>query len=98
MKASAKTNAVSSVHETTQQDEAGQAEPSGLFHLPGVKAGDADQEQQAHRGLQGGDDGPRAGGDRLDDVGRMNRLNAREDDPRGDERDRPARTASDSSL
>ena len=46
-----------------QQEKACQTKPPGLFHLPGVDPCPAQQEEEAHGVLQGGDDGPGAGGD-----------------------------------
>ena len=47
----------------TEQKIAGQTKPAGLFHLPGIETGNAEQEKEAHGQLQGGDDRPCAGGD-----------------------------------
>src|ERR687893_520262 len=59
----------------------GKIKPPGPFHLPGVDPRNADEEQEAHDRLQGGDDCPCAGGDRRQNVGWMDRLNDRENDP-----------------
>src|SRR5918995_6057326 len=65
-----------------QQEEAGQAEPTGLVNLPGVDPRNADEEKEAHGKLQGDYDRPCAGSDRRKDVGWMDRLDAREDESR----------------
>src|SRR5919112_2626206 len=65
-----------------QKQESNYAQPTGLVNLPGVDAGDADEEKEAHARLEGCDDGPRAGVDRRDDIWRMDRLDEGENDPR----------------
>ena len=46
-----------------KQEKAGQTKPTGLFYLPGIDCGNAEQEEEAHGELESSDDCPCTCGD-----------------------------------